>query len=269
MSFLWFLISQYGAGTIRFTTFNIMRHKRIGRSSGYVSQTDHLDQKAKKLRCPIAMRQIRLPRMLIIGNLRLIALACSAMRRIRPRVMTHVAGPITALAVFCAAAPAASAQQAPDLAAPPPLVSPSPPNSFLSGLQVIAYPYFWMAGLNMAITTPLARAPKVNISAGPGEIISDLNNVPFMGAAELRDGPLGFLPDAMHIPLGSRSPRETSFFGGNTGVALSFVTGDFLYRVLDQPPQTMDGGLGFRFWDVSTDTILNGRGFIPTVIICI
>ncbi len=190
-----------------------MRHKRIGRSSGYVSQTDHLDQKAKKLRCPIAMRQIRLPRMLIIGNLRLIALACSAMRRIRPRVMTHVAGPITALAVFCAAAPAASAQQAPDLAAPPPLVSPSPPNSFLSGLQVIAYPYFWMAGLNMAITTPLARAPKVNISAGPGEIISDLNNVPFMGAAELRDGPLGFLPDAMHIPLGSRSPRETSFFG--------------------------------------------------------
>jgi hypothetical protein len=39
-----------------------------------------------------------------------------------------------------------------------------------------------MAGLNMAITTPLARAPQVNISAGPGEIISDLNNAPLYGS---------------------------------------------------------------------------------------
>lgn len=159
----------------------------------------------------------------------------------------------------------ALAQQSPALLPPPLAASPTPP-SLLSGLQLIAHPYFWMAGLNMAITTPLARAPQVNISAGPGEILSDLNNAPFMGAAELRDGPFGILADAQHIPLGVPiTTRNVFFSGGNTGVVLSVVTGDFLYRILDQPTQTIDGGLGFRFWNVSTDIILNGRGLIPTV----
>lgn len=153
---------------------------------------------------------------------------------------------------------------------PPPLIPPStplpPPTTFASGLQLIAYPYFWLAGVNMVITTPLARAPQVNISAGAGEIISDLDNVPFMGAAELRDGPFGILADAMHIPLGVPITTRNIFFsGGNTGVVMSVVTGDFLYQLLDQPSQTIDGGLGFRFWGVSTDTILNGRAFIPTI----
>jgi hypothetical protein len=144
-------------------------------------------------------------------------------------------------------------------------VSPPSPTTFASGLQLIVYPYFWLPGLNMAITTPLARAPQVNISAGAGEIISDLNNVPFMGAAELRDGPFGILADAMHIPLGVPITTRNIFFsGGSTGVVMSVVTGDFLYRVLDQPFQTIDGGLGFRFWDVSADTILNGIGPVPT-----
>jgi hypothetical protein len=187
--------------------------------------------------------------------------------------MTRVARPIAAFAVFWAAASAASAQQAPDLVAPPPVVSPppplvssSPPNSFLSGLQLIAYPYFWMAGLNMAITTPLQRAPQVNVSIGSGEILGDLNNVPFMGAAELRYGPFGVLADALHIPLGVPITTRNIFFsGGNVGVVQSTVTADFLYRVLDQRVQTIDGGLGFRFWGISTDTILNGRDSIPTV----
>jgi hypothetical protein len=181
--------------------------------------------------------------------------------------MTDVAGPITALAVLWTGVPAAFAQQSPDLAAPPPLVSPSPPpNSFLSGLQLIAYPYLWLAGLNMAITTPLQRAPQVNVSIGAGEILSDLNNVPFMGAAELRYGPFGVLADALHVPLGVPVTTRNIFFsGGNVGVVQSTVTGDFLYRVLERPQQTIDGGLGFRFWNVSTDIILDGRGFIPTV----
>lgn len=192
--------------------------------------------------------------------------------------MTHVAIPIAAFAVFWAVAPAAFAQQSPDLVGPPPGVVtpppltpppaplPSPPATFVNGLQLIAYPYFWMAGLNMAITTPLARASQVNISIGPGEMVGDLNNVPFMGAAELRDGPFGILADAMHVPLGVPITTRNIFFsGGNTGVVMSQVTGDFLYRVLDQPSQTIDAGLGFRFWDVSTDTILNGIGFVPTV----
>ncbi len=155
----------------------------------------------------------------------------------------------------------------PVLTAPPPLAPPPSPlqSSLLSGLQLIAYPYLWLAGLNMAITTPLARAPQVNVSIGAGEILGDLNNVPFMGAAELRDGPFGVLADAMHLPLGVPITTRNIFYsGGHTGVVTSIVTGDFLYRVLDQPNQTIDGGLGFRFWDVSADTILNGR-LLPTI----
>jgi hypothetical protein len=160
---------------------------------------------------------------------------------------------------------------APTLATPPLVAPPSPappplPPSFLSGLQFIAYPYLWLAGLNLAITTPLQRAPQVNVSIGPGELLGDLNNVPFMGAGELRYGPFGVLVDALHVPLGVPITTRNIFFsGGNVGVVQSTVTADFLYRVLDQPVQTIDAGLGFRHWGISTDTILNGRAFIPTV----
>ena len=140
-----------------------------------------------------------------------------------------------------------------------------PPPSLLGGLQVISYPYFWMAGLNMAITTPLARAPQVNISAGAGEIISDISYMPFMGAAELRYGPFGVLADGLHIPLGVPITTRNIFFsGGNSATVLNVATGDFLYRLFERPAQTIDGGLGFRWWGASADTTLVGRGPVPT-----
>lgn len=161
------------------------------------------------------------------------------------------------------------------VAAPPPLITPAPPlaaaqapppPSFLSGFQLIAYPYFWLAGLDMTITTPLARAPQVNISAGAGEIISDINYAPFMGAAELRYGPFGILADGLHIPLGVPITTHNIFFsGGNSAVVLNVATGDFLYRLFDRSAQTIDGGLGFRWWGASADTTLVGRGPVPTL----
>ncbi|MBV8119758.1 MAG: hypothetical protein JO081_07460, partial [Alphaproteobacteria bacterium] len=153
----------------------------------------------------------------------------------------------------------------PPVNAPPPLVPPpAPPPTFTSGLQLIAYPYLWLPHLNMAITTPLQRAPQVNISAGAGEIYSDLRPAPFMGAAELRYGPVGFLADALHVPLEVPITTRNIFYsGGNSAVVLSVVTGDLIYRVLDQPNQTIDAGLGFRVWGASADTTLNGR-LLPT-----
>jgi hypothetical protein len=151
------------------------------------------------------------------------------------------------------------------LIAPPPVPPPSSTSS-ASGLHLIAYPYLWLAGVNIGITTPLARAPQVNGSVGAFEVLGDLNNVPFMGAAELRYGPFGVLADALHIPLGIPITTRNIFFsGGNTGLVTSIVTSDFLYRLLDPPAQTIDGGLGFRFWGISADTILSGRGPLPTV----
>ena len=118
---------------------------------------------------------------------------------------------------------------------PPPVPPPTPP-TFASGLQVIAYPYFWLAGLNMAITTPLARAPQVNISAGAGEIISGISYMPFMGGGELRYGPFGILADGLHIPLGVpiTTPRGILFSGGSSAVVLNVATGDFLYRLFER-----------------------------------
>lgn len=155
----------------------------------------------------------------------------------------------------------------PPAPAPPLLVAPQPqpPPTFASGLQLIAYPYLWLAGLNMAITTPLQRAPQVNISAGAGEIFSDIHYMPFMGAAELRYGSFGVLADGLHIPLDVPITTRNIFFsGGTSSVVLDVATGDALYRVLDQPAQTVDAGLGFRFWGASTVTTLNGRFLVPT-----
>ncbi|HTW54721.1 MAG TPA: hypothetical protein VME45_22725 [Stellaceae bacterium] len=147
---------------------------------------------------------------------------------------------------------------------PPPATLPGSP-SFLSGLQVIGYPYLWLAGLNMAIETPLARAPEVNISAGAGEILGNISYMPFMGSTELRYGPFGVLADGLHVPLVVPITTRNIFFrGGSSAAMLNVATGDALYRLLDQPGQTVDAGLGFRFWDASTVTTLYGRFLVPT-----
>jgi hypothetical protein len=162
--------------------------------------------------------------------------------------------------------PSVAAPSLPIYSAPPlvPAQAPSPP-TLLGGLQLIAYPYFWLAGLNMAITTPLQRAPQVNISAGAGEIISDISYMPFMGAAELRYGPFGIFADGLHIPLGVPITTRNIFFsGGSSAVVLNVATGDFLYRLFERPGQAIDGGLGFRWWGASADTTLVGRGPVPT-----
>jgi hypothetical protein len=187
---------------------------------------------------------------------------------------------------LAAVAPRASAQQypapnapavtptptppsAPPPYAPPPPLTPAPPapppTTSASDVQLIVYSYLWLPNLNMAVETPLARAPQINISAGAGELYSDLRPAPFMGAAELRYGPFGLLGDALHVPLSVPITTRNIFFsGGSSDVLLSVVTGDLIYRLLDRPNQTIDGGLGFRVWGASADTTLTGRGLIPT-----
>ncbi len=197
----------------------------------------------------------------------------------KARISVAVAAVSAALAIgsqsVCAqqysgpSGPATPPPSPPPAASPPPLAPPPAltpaPTTFASGLELIAYPYLWLAGINMAISTPLQRAPQVDVSKGAGQIIGGLNNAPFMGAAELRYGRFGIFADALHLPLGFpiTTPHNIFFSGGNSSLVTSIVTGDFLYRVLDQPAQTIDGGLGFRWWGQSADTTLNGR-LLPT-----
>ncbi len=182
------------------------------------------------------------------------------MRAICQSLVSAVASLAIALTVIATEVPLAHAQQQ-----PAPLSVPLPaPSGPWSGLQVIVTPYLWLAGINTAISTPLARAPVVDTSVGAFELLGHLNAVPFMGSAELRYGPFGVLGDAMHVPVGTNiTTRNVYYSGGKAALTTNIGTGSLLYRVVDQPVQAIDGGLGFRSWGVTADLTLNGA-LLPT-----
>ena len=79
-----------------------------------------------------------------------------------------------------------------------------------------------------------------------------------MGSFEARYGALGFLVDAIHLPASTRITTHDIFFqGGNAALRADTGTGIALYRVLEDPVQFADAGLGFRAWGFSADVSLN------------
>jgi hypothetical protein len=168
-----------------------------------------------------------------------------------------------ALLIIGAGVVSAAAQQAPP-AAPPPLLpggTPAPPPSPpLAGLQVIATPYLWLAGINSTIATPLARAPSIDSSVGAFQLLGHLDAVPFLGSLEISDGPFSLLGDAFHIPVSTGITTHNIFFrGGTASLIANEGTAALLYHVLAQPNQALDAGVGFRAWSFTSDLTLNGR----------
>jgi hypothetical protein len=134
-----------------------------------------------------------------------------------------------------------------------------------SGPQILVTPYLWLAGVNTAIKTPLPQVPTVNSDVGAVQLLGHLNAVPFMGSAEIRDGPFSLLGDVLHVPVGTNITTRNIFFqGGNAALTTNTGTALFLYHVIDQPFQSLDAGGGFRAWGFSTELTLNGR-LLPTV----
>jgi hypothetical protein len=126
------------------------------------------------------------------------------------------------------------------------------------GMQFFVMPYLWLAGIDATIKTPLARAPEVNSSVGPFQLLGHLDGAPFMGAFEVRQGPLGFLGDVLHVPVSTNITTHNVFFeGGKAALKANMGTGLVLYRLVDQPTQFADLGLGFRAWSFSADLSLN------------
>ena len=131
------------------------------------------------------------------------------------------------------------------------------------GVQIFAIPYLWLAGVHGTIDTPIPRAPSVGVDVSAIDVLSHLSAVPFMGSLEIRDGPLGLLGDALHLPIGTGITTPGSLFSGghaelvaNTGTAL------LLYRVLEQPTQYADLGVGFRPWSFNANLTLS-PGTLP------
>jgi hypothetical protein len=126
------------------------------------------------------------------------------------------------------------------------------------GMQFFVTPYLWLAGIDATTKTPLTRVPEVNSSVGPFQLLGHLDGAPFMGAFEVRQGPLGFLGDVLHVPVStSITTRNVFFQGGNAALKANMGTGLVLYRVVDQPTQFVDAGLGFRAWGFSANLSLN------------
>src|ERR1700730_817275 len=65
--------------------------------------------------------------------------------------------------------------------------------------QLFVTPYLWLAGVYATTATPLERAPQVNSSVGPFEMLGDLKGVAVIGAAEIRDGPFSLMGDVLHV----------------------------------------------------------------------
>ena len=127
------------------------------------------------------------------------------------------------------------------------------------GMQFSVTPYYlWLSGIGTTIKTPIPQRSEVNSFVGPFELLGHLNGVPFFGAFEVRQGPLGFLGDVIDVPVRTSITTHDVFYNGGTAeLKTKMGTGLVVYRLLDQPTQFADAGLGVRAWDFSADVSLN------------
>jgi hypothetical protein len=131
------------------------------------------------------------------------------------------------------------------------------------GVQIFITPYLVLFGVHATTETPLARAPTVDSSVGPFELLGDLNGMPFLGSAEVRYGPIGLLGDVLHVPVETNITTRNVFFqGGQAALTTNTGTALVLYRFLDAPNQFADLGGGFRSWGFGVNVRLN-PGLLP------
>jgi hypothetical protein len=155
------------------------------------------------------------------------------------RLIVAVLASVTAVASWC---DAAAGQDA----------------SAFDGYQFFVTPYLWLASIHATTTTPLALRPEVNSNVSTIDLLSHLDGAPFMGSFEARYGNLGFLVDAIHLPVSTKiTTRDVFYQGGNAELAANMGTGVALWRVLDDPVQFAGAGLGFRAWGFSSRVELN------------
>ena len=131
------------------------------------------------------------------------------------------------------------------------------------GTQIFFTPYLWLSGIDATINTPIARASTVTADVSAIDVLSHLNAVPWMSAIEIRNGPLGLLGDALHVPVGTGlKTRDIAFSGGNANLITDSGTALLIYRVFAAPGQYGDLGLGFRSWGFTANLTLN-PGALP------
>src|SRR5690349_17105107 len=130
--------------------------------------------------------------------------------------------------------------------------------STTGGYQLLVTPYLWLASVHATTLTPLVREPQINSNVSTIDLLSHLDGAPFMGSFEVRYGSLGFLTDAIHLPVSTKiTTRDVFYQGGNAELHANTGTGVVLWRVLEDPVQFADAGLGFRAWGFTSRVELN------------
>ncbi|HSZ53596.1 MAG TPA: hypothetical protein VK801_18660 [Caulobacteraceae bacterium] len=162
-----------------------------------------------------------------------------------------------------AMAGAATGAHAQDQPGQPVTLTPPPDDS--PRMELLVTPYLWLPWTSVGVRPVNTNLPGRSVTIGPGDLITHLNWVPFMGEAELRMGPFALVTDYMHAPVTSGITTRGILFGsGRSGASLNIGTGLILYRIVSTPNQYLDVGAGARAWGISTEVSLT-QGLLPSV----
>lgn len=144
---------------------------------------------------------------------------------------------------------------------------PGPPPAPMQGIEVLATPYLWLPWTSVNVHPNNSRIQSQSTTVDPGQLITHLTWVPFMGEIEFRYGPYGVIADYIHAPLkAGASTRGVLFSGATAGLTIDTGTAMFLYRVMQDPIQHVDVGGGIRAWGLDGDISLN-QGLLPSAIV--
>jgi hypothetical protein len=117
-----------------------------------------------------------------------------------------------------------------------------------------------MPWVGVGINPSNSRLPRESGTVDFGQLLDHMTWVPFMGAIEFRDGPIGGLFDYVHAPLKAGITTKDILFGsGQAGLEINTGTAMFFYRALVAPNQYLDAGLGVRAWGLAGDISLSGK----------
>jgi hypothetical protein len=132
-----------------------------------------------------------------------------------------------------------------------------------SGWQFFVTPYIWTTGLSGTFGANTPNAPTQRVTAGIGDVLGHLSNIPIMASVEIRNDRFGLLSDLMVVSL--RTPVSTPgpYFSGVTAQTTQFVTTELgTYRVVQWDRQWLDVGIGVRTAAVWTRLTFNA-GLAP------
>ncbi len=129
--------------------------------------------------------------------------------------------------------------------------------------QFSVTPYLWIAGVTGTLKTPNPAIPTQSVDASFGDVLSHLNAIPVMGAAEMRYGRFGVMADLMAISVKSDLVTKDILFSGGS-VRLTQIIGTALgtYRLVDDARQSLDVGAGVRAFGISTKFTVDA-GLLP------